>query len=110
MRGYREELWEPSVKKKLFTIVGVVVVIGAAIGGALYFAFPVQMSTIGGLTRNYVLSLSAPAGTTTTETNPAYKAPPSPAVDAPATGATTGDWPSYNRTVESDRFSPIAEI
>ena len=43
--------------KKLFIIVGVLVVIGAVIGGGLYLAFPVQMSTVGGLSRNYVLSL-----------------------------------------------------
>jgi PQQ-dependent dehydrogenase (methanol/ethanol family) len=96
--------------KKLFIIVGALVVIGAVIGGGLYLAFPVQMSTIGGLTRNYVLSLGDPAGTTTTESNAAYQAPPAPPAGAPAASATAADWPSYNRTVDSDRFSPLAEI
>ena len=34
----------------------------------------------------------------------------SPAADAPSTSATAGDWPSYNRTVTSDRYSPLGEI
>jgi alcohol dehydrogenase (cytochrome c) len=96
-------------KKKFFIIIGALVVIGAAIGGALYLAYPVQMSTIGGLTRNYIVSLNAPPGTITTESNPDYKAP-SPPAEAPAAGATTGDWPSYNRTLTSDRYSPLSEI
>ena len=95
--------------KRLLKIVGALVVI-AVVGGALYLALPVQMSTIGGLTRNYLLSLGAPAGTTTTESNTAYTAPTSAPADAPAASAANGDWPSYNRTVDSDRFSPLAEI
>src|SRR5262245_8225630 len=96
--------------KRFFVVVVALAVIGAAIGGGLYLAFPVQMSTIGGLTRNYVLSLGAPAGTTTTETNTAYAAPTATPSDAPAASASAGDWPSYNRTVDSDRFSPLGEI
>ncbi|MGH8141573.1 MAG: hypothetical protein ACREU2_03500, partial [Steroidobacteraceae bacterium] len=29
---------------------------------------------------------------------------------ASAAGAAPSDWPSYNRTLTSDRFSPLAEI
>src|SRR5262245_52435566 len=96
--------------KKILIVIGALAVIGAAIGGALYLALPVQMSTIGGLMRNYVLSIGAPPGTATTELNAAYQAPPSPSPDAPVSNASTGDWPSYNRTVTSDRFSPLREI
>ena len=64
---------------------------------------------IAALTRNYFISLSAPPGTTTTELNAAYKAP-SPAAEAPSVSATAGDWPSYNRTVTSDRYSQLNEI
>ena len=88
--------------KRVLVIIGVLAVIGAVIGGGLYLAFPVQMSTIGGLSRNYVLSLGAPAGTTTTESNAAYKAAAAvralAAADAPPPNAAAGDWPSYNRT------------
>ncbi len=65
-----------SVKAKLLTIVGALIVIGAVTGGALYYAFPVQISTLAGLTRNYLISWSAPPGTITTESNAAYKAGP----------------------------------
>jgi hypothetical protein len=63
-----------SMKAKLFAIVGALIVIGAVTGGALYYAFPVQVSTLAGLTRNYLISWSAPPGTITTESNAAYKA------------------------------------
>ncbi len=99
--------------KKLLIIAVALGVIGAAAGGALYYVYPVQMSTIAGLTRNYVLSLGAPAGTTTTETNPDYKgagAAGSRPPRRPRRALTAGDWPSYNRTVNSDRFSPLGEI
>jgi alcohol dehydrogenase (cytochrome c) len=99
--------------KKFFIVIGALAVIGAAIGGAAYVAFPVKMSTIGGLTRNYLLSLRAPPGTMTTESNPTYKAPEASASSTPAAAPSlpaAGDWPSYNRTVTSDRLSPLAEI
>ena len=57
--------------------------------------------------------LGAPAGTTTTETNPDYKGARAAVVPPAATASTSaaaGDWPSYNRTVDSDRFSPLGEI
>ena len=66
--------------KRALLVVVVLAVLGAVVGGGLYLAFPVQMSTIGGLSRNYVLSLGAPAGTTTTESNPAYKAAAAPLI------------------------------
>ena len=45
--------------KKLIMILGALAVIDAA-GGGLYYAYPVQVSTLAGLTRNYVISLAAP--------------------------------------------------
>ena len=59
--------------KKLLMIAIALGVIGAATGGALYYFYPVQVSIIAGLTRNYIVS-STPPGTTTTELNAAYKA------------------------------------
>jgi hypothetical protein len=61
------------MKKKLLIIAGVLVVVGATTAGALYYVYPVQVSTIAGLTRNYLISWSAPLGMTTTELNAAYK-------------------------------------
>jgi alcohol dehydrogenase (cytochrome c) len=102
------------MKKKLLTIVGVLVVIAAGVGGALYYAYPVQVSLFAGLTRNYILSLFAPPGTTTTELNAAYKGfgtlVPAPAAEAPLESTAAGDWPSYNRTLTSERYSPLSRI
>ena len=104
---------EASMIKKLLMIAVALGVIGAATGGALYYFYPVQVSIFAGLTRNYIVS-STPPGTTTTELNAAYKAAEavaaSPAADAPSASATAGDWPSYNRTVTSDRYSQLSEI
>jgi alcohol dehydrogenase (cytochrome c) len=100
------------MKHKLLIIAGAVVVVGAAMAGALYLAFPVQVSTIGGLSRNYLISLSAPPGTITTESNAAYKAAvaSSPPAEAPSPNTTVGDWPSYNRTLTSERYSELSQI
>jgi alcohol dehydrogenase (cytochrome c) len=102
------------MKHKLLIIAGALVVTGAAVAGALFLAYPVQVSTLGGMTRNYLISLSAPPGTATTELNPAYKdagavAPPS-AAGAPSPNTIAGDWPSYNRTLTSERYSQLSEI
>ena len=61
------------MRYKLLIIVGALIVIGAAAASAVHYAFPVQVSTLAGMTRNYFISLVAPAGTVTTESNAAYK-------------------------------------
>ena len=64
---------------KLLIIAVALGVIGAAVGGGLYLAYPVQITTLAAMARNYLLSWSAPPGTTTTELNAPNKAP----ADAP---------------------------
>ena len=100
--------------RKLIIIAVVLGVIGAAAGGALYYVYPVQVSIFVALTRNYVLSLFAPPGTATTELNAAYKdagaAAPSLPAGASSPSVTAGDWPSYNRTLTSERYSPLDQI
>jgi alcohol dehydrogenase (cytochrome c) len=102
------------MKHKLSTVAGALAVTGAAVAGALYLAYPVQVSTLGGLTRNYFVSWSAPPGATTTELNPAYKgavaAAPAPTAEESAPNTTVGDWPSYNRTLASERYSQLSQI
>ena len=63
-----------SMKAKLLTIVGALIVISTVTSGALYCAYPVKVSTLSGPTRNYLIFLFAPPGTITTELNAAYKA------------------------------------
>ena len=97
--------------KKVLILVGALVVVGGAAGGALYYFYPVQVSMFAGLTRNYVLSWSAPPGTMSTELNPAgqgaaaaaRRPPPRPCRrnrTARTGRATTG-------RSTSDRFSPL---
>ena len=59
--------------------------------------------------RSAVLSLSAPPGAIATETNPNYKGAAAPAPAAPSSPA-AADWPSYNKTLTSERFSDLSQI
>jgi alcohol dehydrogenase (cytochrome c) len=101
--------------KKLSIIAGALFVAGLAIAGILYVTFPIEMTTYGGMGLNYLRTLSTPAGTVSTEANAAYKsavasAPAPAAVDTAWPNAAAGDWPSYNRTPSSQRYSPLTQI
>jgi alcohol dehydrogenase (cytochrome c) len=98
------------MRHKFIVIAGALVVAGVAAALALYYAYPVQVSTLAGLTRNYLISWSAPPGTATTELNPGYNASGAAAPSPPAAGAAPEDWPSYNRTLTSNRYSPLSQI
>ena len=103
--------WKRSLLIAAFAALALIVA-GAAAGSILYRVYPVQVSLFAALTRNYIRSWGASPGTTTTEQNPAYKdAAPALArsvVAAPNAGG--DDWPTYNRTLTSERYSPLAEI
>jgi alcohol dehydrogenase (cytochrome c) len=94
-------------------IVVVLIALGAAAFGAglaYYFAHPARTEIAGAELRNIMLSLNAPAGSVTIEGNSAFKGGAAPAPAAtPAPGA-AGDWPSYNKTLTSERFSDLAQI
>jgi alcohol dehydrogenase (cytochrome c) len=90
------------------------VVVGIAIAGLLYYnwnrAVPIAAMAI-----NYVRYWSAPAGTLETEvaptgaaTQPSTATPSAP--PATASGGNEGDWPSYNKTLTSNRFSQLSQI
>src|SRR5262245_52752518 len=95
-------------------IIGCALSVVAVPAGALADDLAIEAMIIGGLARSFFLTLDAPAGTTTIESNPAYKASPtaapSTAANVQAPGTATGDWPSYNRTLTSERFSPLSQI
>lgn len=80
----------------------------ALAGGALYYLFPGELTQLGGLGINFARSFSQPPGTIATETNPAFKGVEASATPSPA--AASDDWPSYNRTLNSDRYSPLSQI
>jgi alcohol dehydrogenase (cytochrome c) len=104
-----------------YIVVAVLVLGAAALGaaGALYIAHPAQVtsripaevSIVGGEARNVLLSLNPPPGTLTTEENGTYKGAtgPTPA-QGTAPAAAAGDWPSYNKTLTSERFSDLSQI
>ena len=100
------------MKNKALIIAGVLVV-AVAIGAGVLYAYWDQAVPLAGMAINYVRSWSAPPGTTTTELAAASKLPraaPSPASAAPLPHATAGDWPSYNKTLTSERYSPLSQI
>jgi len=101
------------MKKTLLIIAGALIVLGTAVAGALYWAFPVRVSIFAGLTRNYILSWSAPTGTANTQVNRALQAASTLAL-LPVAGAVPSasgaDWPTYNRTLDSQPYSPLSQI
>ncbi len=99
-------------------LLGVVVVAGLAVAGGV-FVFWDSAVPIVAMGINFARYLSAPAGTLTTERAPAApaasaaKPTPLPAKGVPADqtpGATGDNWPSYNRTLTSNRFSPLSDL
>ena len=101
------------MKSKRSLIAGLVVFTGVVAGGVIY-AYWDKAVPLAGLAINYVWSWSAPAGTTTTEVAPASKnaeaVGPLPVAGALSTDTQLGDWPSYNNTLTSQRYSPLSQI
>jgi alcohol dehydrogenase (cytochrome c) len=101
------------MKNKLTVIAGAIVLTGVVAAGVLY-AYWAKAVPLAGLAINYVWSWSAPPGTTTTELAPASKgagvAAPLPVAAVLSTGTQTSDWPSYNNTLSSQRYSALSQI
>ncbi len=98
----------------LRTLLGAIVVVGIAIGGLSYVYWD-QTVQIGSTAINYVRYWSAPAGTLETEVAPTGAAAQPSTLTASAApkaapGGTEGDWPSYNKTLTSNRFSQLSQI
>ncbi|MFY9952588.1 pyrroloquinoline quinone-dependent dehydrogenase [Bradyrhizobium sp.] len=103
-----------SMKNKLLIIAGVLVAIVATAGGTVN-AYWDQVVPLAGMAINYARSWSAPSGTTTTELAAAAPeaagAPvPSPSSAARPSEAAAGHWPSYNKTLTSERYSQLSQI
>ena len=101
------------MRSKLLIVAGVLVVVGAAAAGTSYVYWD-QAVPLVGMAINYVLSWSAPPGTTTTELAAASKdseaLAPSPSSAERLSNATAGDWRSYNKTLTSERYSQLTKI
>src|SRR5262245_7277038 len=90
-----------------------IVVIGIAVAG-LSYAYWDQTVQIASMAINYVRYWSAPAGTLETEvaqagTTVGSSASPVSALSQADPGGTE-DWPSYNKTLTSNRFSQLKQI
>ena len=95
-------------RSREYVILGLVAAaVGVGIG--YYFAHPARTEIAGAELRNIALSLNAPEGTLTREQNPAFKAAATPSAPTPPPAA-AGDWPSYNKTLTSERFSDLGQI
>lgn len=93
------------MKRFLLTVLGLIVIALVA----LYFTIGVPgLVKLGGRVLNTVRSANNPPGTLTVETREAVAAT-APASPAAAT-ENAGDWPSYNRNVQSQRFSALDQI
>jgi len=89
-------------------------VAAVAVAGAVFANWD-KAAPIVAMGINYVRYLSAPAGTLTTEVASTPVAAPAPAASPSSTpdqtpGATADDWPSYNKTLTSNRFSGLNQI
>ena len=104
---------------------GALVAVAFAASLAVYHFFPNTTIKYGSRTVNYFRYMAAPAGTLNSERNPDYKLASNgnSALDASITKAANEndtsvaeaagpekDWPSYNRTLTSTRFSPLRQI
>ena len=97
----------------LRVLAGAIVVGGIAVG-CLSYVFWDQTVLIASMAINYVRYWSAPAGTLETEVaqtgTAAQLASTASALPQVAPSGTAGDWPSYNKTLTSNRFSELSQI
>ena len=103
------------MKRRAWGILGALIVVGLVVAGVLYRTFPVQMTTYGGMSLNYLKTLSTPAGTVPRRpiqpTRRRLRPRRHPLWPMPhGQMRRPGDWPSYNRTPTSQRFSPLDQI
>jgi alcohol dehydrogenase (cytochrome c) len=101
------------MKSKILFVLGALVAMGSIAGGVVYAKWDTAVDLVS-MAVNYVKYLNAPAGTTFTELAPGYKGDGSgetaPLTATPLPNATADDWPSYNKTLTSDRFSQLTQI
>ena len=97
-------------KLKLLSIV--LFALDAGVVGGITSSLADEMTRVEvgiGELRGEILSLFAPPGAIATETNPNYKSAAGPA-PAAAPSPAAADWPSYNKTLTSERFSDLSQI
>lgn len=103
-------------RKWIVAVIGVLLVVAASATGLAY-VYQDEVVPVAGMAINFVRTLTAPAGTTVTEAAPAPAGgqagaglPVEVTTAAPAAAESTDDWPGYNRTLTSERYSPLTQI
>jgi len=101
--------------KRLFVRIGMVGLVVAIVGGSAVYLEWNKAVPVFALGINYVRHLSAPSGTITTELAADYNAsvgpPPSAVAAMPGPSpAVEDEWPSYNKTLTSNRYSQLRQI
>lgn len=94
--------------RKWLLVAACAFVLIAAAAGATLTVYWNQAVPYFAMAINYVRYRSAPAGTLVTQVNPSSAAIATP--PRAATGQATGDWPSYNKTLTSNRFAALSQI
>ena len=97
------------MKHKRLAIVGAIVVVVIAAAGILALLNKNLAIRYASMGINWARYLNAPAGTIEIEMAPGAAAGSKPAFN-PAAYDTGKDWASYNKTLTSERFSPVAQI
>ena len=117
-----ERMEEVGVAMKTWlTIIGGTVVAIGIVAAVIVYAHWNKAVPIAAMAINYFRYLSAPAGTIKTEVAIAENGESLPtSLSSPAStgsqlssaqvGAEEGDWPSYNKTLTSDRYSQLSQI
>ena len=89
-------------------------VLGLAAAGLVGYVFRGHLTPVVGRVINELRSRNAPPGTLAVEAaasaGSVQSLAPPPAPTLPLPAATSSDWPSYNRTLTSERFSPLDRI
>ena len=101
-----------ELKNKIILAAGVLLIVSASAAGVIY-AYWDKAVPLAGMAINFVRTLTAPSGTTTTEeaaasTSAEVQMNASTAASLPAVSA--DDWPSYNKTLTSERNSPLNHL
>ena len=95
--------------KRRLVIIGVVIAVFAVSCGGYVLTHMNKSLPMLAMSINYVRYLSAPAGTITTELAPSFREDKAPLMPGQEEGVQE-DWPSYNRTLTSNRFSHLDQI
>ncbi len=100
------------MNRRFLVIVVAVVAVGAIVVGVFAFTHLVRTELLLARGVNDAKAFNAPTGTVSVEVNPDAKDAviPAAAAGAPPANPTPGDWPSYNQTLSSERFSSLNQI